>query len=331
MLKFLIVQTAFIGDVVLATSLLEKLQIFYPTAQIDFMLRKGNETLFLDHPYLHKIWIWDKKKEKTKNLFRLISEIRKQKYDHVINLQRFFSSGLLTVLSGAKQKRGFKKNPFSSFFDLAIPHEISKNGDLHETERNQNLIADLTDSKAAMPKLYPSENDFAHIKTYQENKYICLAPSSVWFTKQYPEEYWILFLNQVPSDFTIYLLGAKSDFDKCEHILNSTNHSKCYNLSGKLSFLQSAALMKNAEMNFVNDSAPLHFASAMNANVTAIFCSTVPEFGFSPLSKNKNIIQTYVPLSCRPCGLHGYNSCPEKHFKCALTILPENLIAVLHD
>ena len=69
-------------------------------------------------------------------------------------------------------------------------------------------------------------------------------------------------------------------------------------------------------MNYVNDSAPLHIASAMNAPVTAYFCSTLPSFGFGPLSDNANVIQTKQTLECRPCGLHGKRKCPQQHFNC---------------
>lgn len=76
-------------------------------------------------------------------------------------------------------------------------------------------------------------------------------------------------------------------------------------------------------MNYVNDSAPLHIASAMNAPVTAIFCSTVPAFGFGPLRENGRVVETLEKLDCRPCGLHGHQACPKGHFKCALGIAPE--------
>jgi heptosyltransferase-2 len=78
--------------------------------------------------------------------------------------------------------------------------------------------------------------------------------------------------------------------------------------------------MKNAQMNYVNDSAPMHLASAVNAPVTAIFCSTIPAFGFTPLSDHSRVIETSEVLPCRPCGLHGYAKCPKGHFKCAETI-----------
>ncbi|RYZ76918.1 MAG: glycosyltransferase family 9 protein, partial [Proteobacteria bacterium] len=64
MQQFLIIQTAFIGDVVLATGLIEKLHRYFPEAKIDFLLRKGNEGLLIGHPHLREILIWNKKQNK---------------------------------------------------------------------------------------------------------------------------------------------------------------------------------------------------------------------------------------------------------------------------
>ena len=88
-----------------------------------------------------------------------------------------------------------------------------------------------------------------------------------------------------------------------------------------------AALMEGAAMNYVNDSAPLHIASAMNAPVTAVFCSTVPAFGFGPLRENGRVVETTEKLDCRPCGLHGHRACPKGHFRCALGIGVEQVVA----
>ena len=112
----------------LATPLIEKLKQFYPDSEIDFLLRKGNEGLLTGHPLLRQVLIFDKKKGKYKNLFSLINTIRKEKYDHVINLQRFFASGMLTAFSGAKHTIGFDKSPLSFFFSESLPHHISATG-----------------------------------------------------------------------------------------------------------------------------------------------------------------------------------------------------------
>ena len=121
--RFLIIQTAFIGDVVLATRILEKLHHWFPDAKIDFLVRKGNEGLLADHPFLDQLLIWDKKGGKYKELFRLSHIVRKNKYDKVINVQRFAATGLLTVLSGAGETIGYDKNPLSRFFTRRVPHE----------------------------------------------------------------------------------------------------------------------------------------------------------------------------------------------------------------
>ncbi|MDP4826507.1 MAG: hypothetical protein NWR73_02395, partial [Flavobacteriales bacterium] len=72
------------------------------------------------------------------------------------------------------------------------------------------------------------------------------------------------------------------------------------------------------------------FCSAVDAPVTAIFCSTIPEFGFGPLGKKAHVVQTPEKLACRPCGLHGYKACPQKHFACAKGILIRDLLTPLN-
>ena len=317
-MKFLIIQTAFIGDVVLATVIIEKLKRQYPDCTIDFLLRKGNESLLYDHPLVRNVLILDKRNHKYRNIRYMIRYVRSEKYDYVINVQRFFVTGLITVLSGAGYTIGFDKNPLSFLFSERKVHKISANSNSqHEVQRNLSLIEKLTDSIPARPKLYPTSADFQKVAKTKE--YVCIAPASVWFTKQFPAEKWIELINLIPNNFTILFIGASSDFDLCNNIISriENRESEIENLAGKLSFLQSAALMKKAHMNFVNDSAPLHFASAMNAPVTAIYCSTVPAFGFGPLSDISYVAEIDYKLYCRPCGLHGYSKCPEGHFKCS--------------
>jgi heptosyltransferase-2 len=323
--RILIIQTASIGDVILATPVLEKLHHHFPDAEIDFLLKKGIERLFDGHPFLHEILVWEKSKDKYKNLKKLVQQIRENRYDAVINIQRFASSGLITVLSGAKLKVGFNKNPFSPLFNIRIKHTIH-NSEIHETERNTNLVKRFTDDRVFPVKLYPLPRDYAKMSQYKTVKYITVSPASLWFTKQYPEEKWIEFIKEIDGETRIYFLGSKSDSGLCKSIIDKSGHENSMNLAGKLSFLESAALMRDAVMNYMNDSAPLHLASAVNAKTTAIFCSTTPSFGFGPLSDDSVVIETKEELKCRPCGLHGLKECPEDHFKCAMTIDKNELL-----
>ena len=315
-LKFLIIQTSFLGDVILATSVIEKLYSYFPNDNIDILVRKGNESVLRNNPKLANILILDKKETKLKNLFAIIKKVRSSKYDYVINLHRYGSSGLVTFLSGAKFKSGFQSNPFSFCYTHKYSHVMDR--DLHEVERNQQLIAFLTDSEFAQPKLYPGEQDYKSVAKYQSQKYICIAPGSVWATKRLPVEKWVELCDK--TSCMIYIIGAPDENKLAEEIISRSKNNKIKSLCPDLTLLQSAALIKDAGMNYVNDSAPLHICSAMNAACTAFFCSTIPEFGFGPLADGAVTIQTSLYLDCKPCGIHGRRSCPVGHFKCGNTI-----------
>lgn len=325
--KILVIQTAFIGDVILSTGLIEKLHQSYPNAKIHFLVRQGNEILFEKHPFLERVWSWKKNENKYLNLWKILKGIRQERFDWVINVQRFANAGMLTAFSGAQIKTGFSKNPFAFLFTEKIKHEIS-NG-LHEVERNHQLIQKHTDQYFKKPRLYPSAHHFEKVKDFKNKPYICIAPASVWFTKQYPIEGWVDFLQKLNFSGRILMIGAPSDFDLCQKIIHQSGRPKVENLCGQLNLLASAALMKDATMNYVNDSAPMHLASAVDAKTCAIFCSTIPDFGFGPLSEESSTVQIETPLPCRPCGLHGKKGCPEGHFKCGKDIQTHQLTSVL--
>ena len=328
MKKILVIQTAFIGDVVLATALIENLHQQLPEVRIDILVRKGNESLFESHPFLNQVLVWDKKNNKYQNWLGLLFKIRSCQYDVVINAQRFGATGAWTALSGAKIKIGFDKNPFSFLFTNTVVHQFSEKGQ-HEIDRNHQLLSCLFETKVAMPKLYPTASDELAVINYQQTPYLCIAPASVWFTKQFSSAKWVDLINQIPFEGPIYLIGGPGDKLLCDQILQKINRKSVVNLAGRLSFLASAALQKKAVLNYVNDSAPMHFASAVNASVVAVYCSTLPNFGFGPLSDHSFIVQTNEALSCRPCGIHGKKQCPLKHFDCAKTIKMDQLIAPL--
>ena len=328
MKKILVIQTAFIGDVVLATSLIENLHQQFPEVKIDILVRKGNESLFQSHPFLNQVLVWDKKNNKYQNWVGLLFKIRSRQYDVVLNAQRFAATGAWTAFSKAKIKIGFDKNPFSFLFTHSVLHQFSEKGQ-HEIDRNHQLLSSLFLTKVAMPKLYPTASDELAVSSYQQTPYLCIAPASVWFTKQFSIEKWVDLINEIPFKGPIYLIGGPGDKLLCDQILQKINRKLVVNLAGRLSFLASAALQKKAVLNYVNDSAPMHFASAVNAPVVAVYCSTLPNFGFGPLSDRSFIVQTNEALACRPCGIHGKKQCPLKHFDCAKTIKMDQLIAPL--
>jgi heptosyltransferase-2 len=318
MKKILVIQTAFFGDVILATAFAEYLHRQMPGARISMLVREGNQGLLEGHPFLSETIIWNKKDRKLFNLLTVMRIIRERKFDAVFNLQRFASTGLITMLSGSGYKAGFDKNPFSFAFDFSVKHTMNQG--IHETERNRMLAQHYCDGPPTPPRLYPSDADYVRVHAYKSTTYVTMAPASVWFTKQLPKEKWIEMIQKSPATLKVYLIGASADSELCETLVRESANPNAVNMAGKLRPLETAALMRDAVMNYVNDSGPLHIASAMNAPVTSFFCSTIPAFGFGPLSTISHIIETTEQLDCRPCGLHGKSACPEGHFRCGTTI-----------
>lgn len=329
MRRILIIQTASLGDVILSTSIAETLHKSFPEATIDFLIKNGYQSLFDGHPFVNKVIVWHKSSNKYANLLKVIQEVRSVHYDAVINVQRFASSGLISAFSGAKYRSGFSKNPLSFLYTHRLPHLMK--GQKHEIDRNFELISSLINGTVALPALYPSTSDDLITAKLKSKPYITISPASLYFTKQLPAHKWLGLIRAIISKYKIYLLGSTSDHDLCENIAKECDIVTVENLAGKLTFLQSASLMRDAVMNYVNDSAPQHIASSVNAPVTAVFCSTVPSYGFGPLSEKSTIIQTSEILVCKPCGLHGWHKCPLGHFKCAETISFAQLLLPLAD
>src|SRR5690554_4472643 len=260
--RFLIIQTAFLGDVILSTPVIAELHRIYPEAKIDVIVRKGNESLLANNPKINKVFIWDKKKGKYKSLLKVIKSIRKFRYDEVITLQRYVNAGLMAISAKAKSRVGFDKNAFARVYNTTVPHSLESG--MHEVERNLSTVAHHGVKTLVRPELYPSKEDFEQVQIYKTEKYFCLAPASVWETKKLPTGKWIELAESLIDKGKIMLIGGPDDSDLCSEIQKSFPR-RVHNLAGKLSLLASAALVKDAEMNYVNDSGPLHICSAMNA------------------------------------------------------------------
>ena len=318
--KVLIIQTAFLGDAVLITSLLEKIRLESPSTSVHLLVRKGLEDIFKAYPHDHlaQVWTYDKR-NKLNSWWSLRNELANEKFDQVFVAQRFFGMGLLSISIGAKKVVGFDKNPLSLFFDEKIKHEFGQGK--HETERNTQLLTSWLGGALHKPFLDASLlNNFP--VDLQPKKYLCISPGSVWETKRFPVHKWIEFINLLPLGQEIVLMGSAAEKHLSDEIEDSFKGSgrHIHNACGRFNLQEAIAVYQQSQMSFVNDSGPLHICSAVNTPTVAIFCSTIPAFGFGPLAERIKIIEVKEKLACRPCGDHGKKSCPEIHFNCANSI-----------
>ena len=85
------------------------------------------------------------------------------------------------------------------------------------------LIETITNDSGVKPKLYPTPSDEEAVNGYRSQPYLTIAPASVWFTKQYPKEKWIDFIQKIPAQYSVYLLGAPEWL----HAALRRDHQRC--------------------------------------------------------------------------------------------------------
>jgi len=323
--KILIIQTAFPGDAILTLPLIQKTKYLIPVSQIEVIATPETKGIFETSPFVKKVIVLDKKGE-HKSLFSLIKfgMSFRNYYDQVISPHRSFRSSLLVYLANAKKSVGFDTASFNRVYKKLIPYDKTA----HEVKRNLSLIKFGIEDwkiKPLMKLEEKSEKLLNLIKRTQNEKFIVIAPGSVWKTKKYPEEHFYKIADYfAKKGFTIVFTGGASEVDLCRRMAENTGHNS-FSLAGKLSIPESVELFKNCKLVISNDSAPTHMAVAANTFVITIYCSTVPEFGFYPYSEKSRFISDNS-LSCKPCGIHGRKSCPEKHFGCGNNLKPETII-----
>ena len=325
--RILIIQTAFIGDVVLTIPLVKVLKEYQNDIEIDFLCIPETANLLNGNPMINEVIVYDKKgtDKGFTGLINIFKKIRKRKYDIVLSPHRSYRSALISFLSNSQNRISFDKSSLGFLYTQKV--EYLKG--VHEIIRNLKLLEPLgiQKTKIVKPDLFPGEVDkttvdklFKSHGINDRDRFIIVAPGSVWFTKRFPEEKFINLLNYFSEDdIKIVLIGSKSDYELCDRIINASNNKMIYNLAGELSLLQSTELIKRGKLIITNDSAPLHIANSVGTDGVAIFGATVTDFGFYPYGKN-DVVFEINGLDCRPCGIHGGNKCPVKTFDCMLQV-----------
>lgn len=323
-MRILIIHTAFIGDIVLSTPLIKKIKDTYPDSDITYVTTPSGEAILKNNPHLNNIIVYDKRGEHKgiSGVWQLGKRLRYENFNMVITPHRYLRSSILSWLSRSPIRKGYDIASGSCLFTEKIKYDRTK----HEVEKLLSFV-DLENKKRYEIELYPGEKEkMKGDNLWKENlledkKVVVLAPGSKWFTKQWPVEYFNKLAESLKklSNIKLIVVGGKDEINlpiEKENIID---------MRGKTSLLELADILSRADVVVTNDSSPIHIASAFKKpRIFALFGPTIEKFGFFPWSLNSKVFQV-DGLKCRPCGIHGGKSCPEKHFKCMRDILPEEV------
>ncbi len=313
MAEIVVIQTAFPGDLILTTPVFQSLK----TAghRVTAVVRAGTESILEHNPYVDSIIAFDKKGG-AGSFLKCLNELKSRRCEIALIAQKHLRSALLAVFAGIERRVGFDDAPGG----LTYTHTVAFDRSVHAVNRYLSLCAGISATGGLSPRIFVSENEIQSVRRIlaesgiASERLIVLAPGSIWETKRWPFFPELAELIVRESDLSPAIIGGKDDAEIGERIA-AAYPNRVVSLAGRLTLIESAALLSLSRLAITNDSAPAHMAAAVGTPVVTIFGPTVPAFGFTPYSAKAVVVEN-KGLYCRPCSSHGPQRCPEKHFYC---------------
>ncbi|MBN2028879.1 lipopolysaccharide heptosyltransferase II [bacterium] len=328
--RILIVRLSAMGDVLLTTPLIRCLKRQFPDCEIDFLVKETYGTLIQNNPSLHHIWMLPSEKGFL-DFVHLCRQIRKKKYDGIIDLQVNLRSFAVRIFSQAKRKVRYKTwrgkrfllvhfhwNIYKSC--LPVPLRFLNAASLWKVEDDGWGLELFVNEKAVTVV----RSRLAERGMDSKDRIIVLAPGASKMTKRWPSENFTRLGNIFfKMNYRIILVGGHQDQDVCKDIQEAMETTP-ENFAAQLSIQETAALINESVLLITNDTGVMHLGAALKKPVVAIFGPTTHHLGFIPFRTQSIVVEK--SLSCRPCSYHGTDVCPKGHFHCMKDIPVEDVL-----
>lgn len=324
--KILVIAPAWVGDAVMAHSLLRLLKYQHPDAVIDVVAPKSTLALTTYMKEVRQSFLINIKHKEFGFIKRLklAWQLRQEKYDWAIVLPNTWKSALIPFLAGIPKRTGFRGE--ARYVLLNDLHILDKIKFPLMVER---FLALGTEGKKILYQ------DFLPVFTVKsavtvvehavsEKPMLALCPGAAFGpSKRWPAEYFAqLALNMLSRGMQVYIFGSPEDAEAAEKIMELT-HNQCVNLVGKTNLIEAVQILAKAEKVVSNDSGLMHVACALHKNGVAIYGSSSPDFT-PPLFSGMQIMSLNV--ECSPCF---QRTCPLGHWKCMKDLTPNKVLKAL--
>ncbi|WP_025209818.1 glycosyltransferase family 9 protein [Hippea sp. KM1] len=316
-MRFLIIRFSSLGDIIQTTALAYTLKKLYPPSRIIYATRPEFEDLLKSQPYIDEVY------SLNSNISQLAERIKD--VDCILDLHKNPKS---IALSSLLKTRCIKRVNKHTLYRRALVYKIRHPLLRRKTKDNiedQLALLNIKDNGLIKPKLIIQPN--------KQDNAVGMAVGAKWETKMWPKEHFrrLIELIMEKTDKSVYLFGSKEEEPIADFITDGFG-KRVKSFVGKLTIYQTIQQMTSCSVFVSNDSALMHAAVALDIPLVAIFGPTVKGFGFFPRGKS---IVLQKELSCRPCSLHGSNSCPKGDLECMMSILPnevfEAILRLEHD
>ncbi|MBY0386441.1 glycosyltransferase family 9 protein [bacterium] len=331
----LYIQTAFLGDLLLSIPTLKRLRVLFPEKKIHLLCRKGLGTFFIENNIVDEVM--DDFVSTKPTVFEIKNRFHGRNYDYLICPHESLRSALISYLIPAKLKIGF-----TNWYSRLVFHQkFSRPMQYPEALRQMFLLTEIdSETKKNFHDLKQKSLPFSHIPDWskmnlnfhanrkkfelpEEGQIVCLAPGSVWPTKQWGQERFTKLCDRlIKKGCHVVLVGSASEKELAYSIANKYPQVK--NFTARTTLTELAELISVSDVMVCNDSGAMHMASVVGTPTVAIFGPTVQEFGYQPWN-TKAVVVENKNLSCRPCSSHGGKTCPIKTHECMTSLSVESI------
>ena len=350
--RILIVQSGFLGDVVLTTPLLAAVRRRFPSANLSVLVTPAAAPLVAHHPAVDAVLADDKRGagRGATGLATLVRRLRAERFTLAIAAHKSLRTALALRAAAIPRRVGFASAPGAALYTT----RVARPPDLHDRDRILALLAGTGTALAAEDTTEPwialdaatrarasalitsalaggaSVSDDRSARADVASAAAPLAgicPGSAWATKRWPVGAYGALVRALEAAGTRCLILGAPDERGITAAVHAAAGGRGVDLGGATDVATLAAVLARMSIVVSNDSAPMHLAAAAGVPLVAIFCATVPAQGYGPLGPRSVVVEK--DLACRPCGRHGGRRCPRGTNDCMELVEVDAVLAAI--
>ncbi len=305
-LKILIIRFSSIGDIVLTSPVIRCLKEQLEGLELHYLTKKVFEPVLAANPNIDKLHFFEN------SIQDCIAELKKEKFDHVIDLHHNLRTLLIKTRLGVRSA-SFDKLNWQKWLLVNLKKNLLP--PVHIVDRylqTAGFLGVKNDGKG-LDYFLMNRYELQNLLPPSHRKYISVVIGAQHATKRLPVEKLTELCRRIKHP--LVLLGGPEDKERGNQIVKGAG-DHVFNGCGKFILDQSAFLVKMSDKVISHDTGLMHIAAAFNKPVLSIWGNTVPEFGMYPYKTVSSHIFQVSGLKCRPCSKIGYENCPLVHFKC---------------
>lgn len=343
-MRIVLIDTAFLGDLVLATPLVRAAAQQTSDGTILVVTSPAGAKILQDNPCVSDLLVYDKRRSGRgiPGMRAARDWIRQRRPDLALLPRRSVRSILLAAMAGVPRRIGFPRGPSRWLLTDSVPFDQG----LHQVDRNLELLRPLginpaTSGKEGHPlEVFPSVGDREKVDGWlkqhgldRPGSFHALAPGSNWATKRWPVERYAAVAAALSADHPVVVVGGPAEGEMIRSLIAEVPEQQRAAVLDAADIFSPAAMMyllTRATLLISNDSGALHLGQAAGIPVVAIFGPTAPVQGFAPRGERHAVVQD-EDLACRPCGRHGAARCPEGHWRCMLDLPVSRVLAAVES